>query len=162
MYSVDQYIRSFRHEAQISINLFHKIPAGGLDYRPSPSQRTTLELLRYLSFGPYNTVRRIVAGDWSKGIPADQSPSKDMPPSDFPSRMLWQANEVERLVRSVPVTALLNDDFTVPWGVTLKKGEALVELPLKWMTGYRMQLFLYLKAAGAHHLGTAENWRVPL
>ena len=38
-------------------------------------------------------------------------------------------------------------------------GRALLEMPLKWMTAYRMQLFLYAKAAGAVDLTTADNWR---
>jgi hypothetical protein len=160
MYSVEQFARAYRKEALVCINLYGKIPAGGLDYRPTPGQRSTLELMRYLSYGPYNVARRIVAGDWSIGMPANEA-TKDMPASDFPDRMLWQANEVERIVKSVPVTSLINDEMTFPWKETLKKGEALVAYPLKWATGYRMQMFLYLKAAGAHQLGFAEAWRHP-
>lgn len=160
MYTVENFIKDYRKESLICINLFSKIPAGGLDYRPTPGQRSTMELMRYLGFGPINGIRRIVAGDWSVGIPANDA-SKDMPASDFPTRMAWQADEMERLVRSMSSTALESEDMTFPWGETMKKGPALVAYPLKWITGYRMQLFLYLKAAGAHHLGTAEAWRHP-
>jgi hypothetical protein len=160
MYSVDQFVRSYRKEADVCINLFNKMPPGCLDYRPTLGQRSTLELLRYLSYGPYNGVRRILAGDWTVGTPANDA-TKDMPPSDFPTRMNWQANEVERLVRATSVIALMNEEFTFPWGETLKKGEGLINYPLKWVTGYRLQLFLYLKAAGASHLTTSDAWRPP-
>jgi hypothetical protein len=37
-------------------------------------------------------------------------------------------------------------------------GRALVETTLKWLTAYRMQLFLYAKASGNEKIGTANNW----
>jgi hypothetical protein len=160
MYSVDQFVRSYRKEADVCINLFTKIPVGGLDYRPTAGQRSTAELLRYLSYGPYNGVRRILAGDWTLGV-ATNDATKDMSISDFPMRMAWQADEVERLVRAISPVALMEEEFKFPWGETLKKGEGLINYPLKWVTGYRMQLFLYLKSAGAHHLNTSDAWRPP-
>ncbi len=160
MYSVDQFLRSYRKEALVTINLFSKIPPGGLDYRPTLGQRSTLELLRYLSYGPYNGVCRIVAGDWNLGVSTIEA-TKDMPASDFPARMAWQADAVERIVRAANPNSLLNDEITFPWGETMKRGEGLINCPLKWVTAYRMQLFLYVKQAGASHLGTPEAWRPP-
>src|SRR3954467_1815314 len=98
MYTVDAFVNSFRKECLISINLFNKMPAGGLDYRPTPGQRSTTELLRYLCYGPLSGVKRIVAGDWTYGVPTAEA-TKDMPASDFPARMAFQADEAERLVR---------------------------------------------------------------
>ncbi len=160
MYTVDHFVRNFRKDSQVTINLFHKIPPGGMDYRPTAGQRSVLELLRYLSYGPYNAVLKITAGDWNISGPTN-AVTQGVPPSDFPQRMAWQADAVERLVRATPITALLNDDFTLPWGETMKKGEALVNYPLKWLAAYRMQLFLYLKSAGAANLATADLWHVP-
>lgn len=157
MLTIEQYIKAFSKECAISIHLYGKMPPGGLDYRPTAGQRSTLELMRYLSYAPYNGVRRIVAGDWNLGKPANEV-TKDMPPSDFPMRMAWQAEEVAGILRSASLVALLEDDFTFPWKETMKKGEALVAHPLKWLTAYRMQLFLYLKAAGAGDLATPDIW----
>ena len=160
MLTVDQFIKAYRKECLICINLYSKIPVGGLDYRPSPGQRSTLELLRYLSYGPYNVVRRIVHGDWSLGVPSNEA-TKDMPATDFVDRMNWHMDEVARLVRSVPLTNLQTEMMTFPWGTTKSKAEALVDYPFKWITGYKLQLFVYLKAAGAKELGTADAWRHP-
>jgi hypothetical protein len=157
MLTVEHYIKSFAKECVISVRLYGRLPPGGLDYRPTAGQRSTLELLRYLSYGPYNGVRRILAGDWTQGRPASEV-TRDMPPSDFPGRMAWQAEEVARLVRSASPVDLLETDFIFPWGETLKKGEALVAHPLKWLTAYRMQLFLYLKGAGVQDVGTPDIW----
>jgi hypothetical protein len=64
MFTLDYFIKTWRYESRIAVSLFGKIPAGGLDYRPSAGQRSTLELLRYLSYGPYNGVAKTIAGDW--------------------------------------------------------------------------------------------------
>jgi hypothetical protein len=159
MFSAEAFIRTYSVETDICIRLAGKMPAGGLDYRPTPGQRTTLELLRYISKGPYNGVRRIVAGDWTLGKPAVEL-SKDMPPSDFAAQMRWQNEEVARIVRAADPVDLETGTMLLPWGETAVKGEALVNHPLKWLVGYRMQLFLYLKAAGATQLATPDLWRL--
>ena len=160
MYSAQNFIDSYRKETKICINLFSHLPAGGLDFRPTPGQRTTLELMRYLAYGPVGGVKRIIAGDWNIAIPA-AAHAKEMPASDFVRQMTIQADEVETLVHSVPMSDLTEKTMTFPWGETALRGPSLVNYPLKWITGYRMQFFLYLKAAGAHHLTTGENWRHP-
>lgn len=158
LFTVDSFISTWRKESLICVNLAGKVPPGGLDYRPSASQRTTLELMRYLSYGPYNGVHRTLAGDWNTGRPTAEV-TAGMPAADFPARMRWQADAVERELRAVPVSDLIGKEMTFPWGETVKRAEALLT-PLRWLIGYRMQLFLYLKAAGNPQLGTAECWRV--
>lgn len=160
MFTVEDFIATWRKESRICINLFGKMPAGGLDYRPTPGQRSTLELLRYLSFGPYNGLTKILAGDWSHGRPTAEV-TAGMPASDFPERMAWQVEAAALALRSVPVTALDAETILFPWGETARKAEGLVNYPLRWLIGYRMQLFLYLKSAGAHDLNTADCWRLP-
>lgn len=159
MFTLENFITTWRKESRISINLFNKMPAGGLDYRPTAGQRNTMELLRYLSFGPYNAAAKVIAGDWQKGRSTAEM-TAGMPASDFIARMAWQADALERVVNSIPSTALATESIVFPWGETLKKGEALM-YPLRWLIGYRMQLFLYLKAAGAHQLNTTDCWRLP-
>jgi hypothetical protein len=165
MYTIDHFIAAFAKECRICLQLYGKMPAGGLDYRPTAGQRSTVELLRYVSYGPYNGVRRVLAGDFTLGISAVEA-TKDMPPSDFPRRMAWQEAEVERMARAADPEDLRNGEIRFPWGEVMKKawgevmkkGEALVAHPLKWITAYRMQLFLYLKAAGAADLATPDIW----
>jgi hypothetical protein len=159
MFSPEAFIKSYATESSICARLFTKMPPGALDYRPTPGQRNTLELLRYISKGPYNGVRRIVAGDWTLGKPAGEL-SKDMPASDFIAQMHWQADEVARIVREANPLDLEEGFILMPWGENLRRGEALVNHPLKWLVGYRMQLFLYLKAAGASALATPDLWRL--
>jgi len=160
MFTTDSLIRAWKTETEICVSLFGKMPPGGLDYRPSAGQRTTLELLRYLGKGPRNGVVRVLAGDWGATPPAAEM-AKDMPASDFVQVMRYHAAEVAQLLRAAEPGDLAHGPIAFPWGETLPKGEALVLYPYRWLTGYRMQLFLYLKAAGATQLGTADLWRAP-
>ncbi len=160
MFTPQSLIRAWKAETEICVALFGKIPPGGLDFRPTPGQRNTIELLRYLAYGPRNGVVRILSGDW-KATPPAMEMAKDMPPSDFVQVMRRHADEVERLLLAADPEDLARGTITFPWGETLPKGEALVINPYRWLTGYRMQLFLYLKAAGASQLATADLWRPP-
>jgi hypothetical protein len=160
MFSVEPLIRFWNTETEICIALFGKMPPGGLAYRPSPSQRDTLELLKYLSKGPRNGVIRVVAGDWNATPPA-MDMAKDMPPSDFERQMRLQAEEVSRVLRAANPEDLVHGTISFPWGETFTKMDALIHYPYRWLTGYRMQLFLYLKAAGASQLATPDLWRAP-
>ena len=48
-----ELIASLQNEVQILLHLATKIDRAKLDYRPTPKQRSTIELLRYLSMmGP--------------------------------------------------------------------------------------------------------------
>jgi hypothetical protein len=48
MITKQQYINSFVKELEIIKHLREKISVGMLDYRPTPKQRSTMELLQYL------------------------------------------------------------------------------------------------------------------
>ena len=103
---------------------------------------------------------RVLAGDWNATPPAMEM-AKDMPPSDFARVMRRHAEEVTRLMRAAEPGDLARGTIAFPWGETLAKGEALVHYPYRWLTGYRMQLFLYLKGAGVTGLATPDLWRAP-
>ncbi len=160
MFTTESLIRAWKSETEICIALFAKLPAGGLDYRPTAGQRTTLDLLRYLGWGPRNGVVRVLAGDWAATAPAMEM-AKDMPPSDFVPVMRRHADEVARRLRAADPEDLAGGTMSFPWGETMPKGEALVLYPYRWLTGYRMQLFLYLKGAGVSGISTPELWRPP-
>ena len=49
----DELIASLQHEVRILVHLAGKVDKSKLDYRPTPKQRSTLELLRYMAImGP--------------------------------------------------------------------------------------------------------------
>lgn len=160
MLTTESLIRCWNTETEICLALAAKMPAGGLDFRPTTGQRTTRELLRYLAYGPRNGVVRVLAGDWN-ATPPTMEQAHGMPASDFARVMRRHADEVARRLRAADPGDLAHGTITFPWGETLTKGEAIVHYPYRWLTGYRMQLFLYLKGAGASSLSTPDLWRAP-
>ena len=44
-----ELIASLQHEVRILVHLAGKVDREKLDYRPTPKQRSTIELLRYMS-----------------------------------------------------------------------------------------------------------------
>ena len=50
VFTKSELIASLQHEVHILLHLAGKIDRAMLDYRPTPKQRSTLELLKYLSY----------------------------------------------------------------------------------------------------------------
>ena len=60
-----ELIGSLQNEVRILLHLCTKIDRAQLDYRPTPKQRSTLELLHYLSFmGPTMVKAAKDGGAW--------------------------------------------------------------------------------------------------
>ena len=71
--------------------------------------------------------------------------------------MLPPAGRLEQLIGG------LNDDdwqrdTTQPWGTPVKLGQGLIDMPLKCLSAYRMQLFLHAKASCDVELDSANCW----
>ena len=128
-----------------------------MDYRPTPDQRSTLELLQYISFHVTAFTASVIENDWEpyKRL-AEESYS--MVAEDFLKAMETQMKAIEKLLDPVTDEDMFEKEAQVPWGETLKMGRALLELPYRCIAGYRMQLFLYARQAGNDKLNTANCW----
>ena len=60
MITKDHLLERIIKECKICMRLFTKLPEGSIDYRPAPGQRSTLELLRYLSIAIAGSAHAIV------------------------------------------------------------------------------------------------------
>lgn len=156
MFSKEQFLKTIQHETNVCKHLFGKMPEGGADYRPTPSQRSMLELLRYLTTTVIVPAKAIVTNDWSQ-VRAGLDIAKDMKPEEFSAAMDRQCEEVAKLLEGVSEDDLTNKDSQTPMG-PFKMGEALVNFPMKFIACYRMQLFLYLKATGVSNISTYNCW----
>jgi hypothetical protein len=157
MITRDQLIASMRHEAKVIKHLATKVPAGKLEWRPTPKQRSTLELLRYLTTCAVVPVKSMIHGGWEHAAAIEQA-SQSLSPAEFAHAMDAQMDEVEREIRAVPEQDFLTKGSTMPWGTPTKLGVALVDCGLKTLVAYRMQLFLYAKESGNADLGPANCW----
>jgi hypothetical protein len=152
-----QFLDSCLHEIAIVKHLAGKVPATRLDWRPTPKQRSVLELLRYLTTCAIVPARAMVTGSW-EGAEETERAADVLGAEHFSAAMDIQAAALGSLLDGVTDEDLLSQDAAMPWGAPCKLGESLVNTALKTLTAYRMQLFLYAKQAGAHELGPSNCW----
>jgi hypothetical protein len=156
MISKEQFAQSA--ECDIIVHLFSKLSPDAYEYRPSPEQRSTLELLRYLAICATAGIQCMVQNDW-KLFAGYRDGVKDMPASEFPAAMERQKQEILEFLSSTSDETLRTQEAPMPGGATIPLGMAVLEGPLKWLAAYKMQLFLYAKASGATELKTSNLWR---
>jgi hypothetical protein len=148
---------SMLHECTVAQHLFTKIPASGFEYRPGPKQRTTAELLQYLSIIGIAGATCIVSRDWKLFGPFSER-VKEMRSEEFLERMDRQKAELIAFFKELPDERLATGTGLLPGGGQQPLAVALMNGPLKWLTAYKLQLFLYAKAAGAEEIGTSNAW----
>lgn len=157
----DELIGSLKDEVRIVLHLVSKVDPPRLDYRPTAKQRSTLELLQYLTIvGP------IHLGTIASGV------------FDIDTwRETWRTNGKLAAARDLDETteeigrlagmfgevigALSEDELRAPvemFGRKASRGLWIMRLVLSHYTAYRMQLFLYLKASGREELNTMNLW----
>ena len=152
-----EFLDSCTQEIRVIKHLATKVPRGGLSYRPTPAQRTTTQLLQYLSTAAIVPARAMVTGAWDD-FEAVEKAEAALDVEDFAAAMDAQERDLRALIGPIPDADFASKDATLPWGVSQKLGAALVNTVLKSLVAYRMQLFLYAKAAGNHDLGPANCW----
>ena len=157
MITKEQLLESCLKECRICLHLFEKIPVGGFDYRPTPGQRSTLELLRYLSFCGAAGAHSMTDGNWDWYSQAAKN-AESMSAGQFPTAMRRQMDELQLVFSRISSEAFANRETTLPRGDTTTLDVALMETALKWLTGYKMQLFLYIKGAGNETVRSANCW----
>ena len=157
MFNKSHFLDSLRHETKVCRHLFGKLDEDQLTYRPGESMRSTLELLRYLTYCAVGPAQSLVQGDWAvykERVVAAES----LDAAQFPAAMDRQLQELEELLAQLSDEDLLQREATLPTGVRQSLGAALVNMSLKYLSTYRMQLFLYAKASGSAGLDTWNNW----
>jgi hypothetical protein len=128
-----------------------------MDYRPTEGQRSTLELLRYLATVGEASTTCILSGNWDS-YPEIAGRSKEMTANEFPQLMDQQIANLEGIFENLTDEELVTRKAKHVTGDEFSLAEGILELPLKWLTGYRMQLFLYAKQAGNTSINTSNNW----
>ncbi len=152
-----ELIAILQNEVRILQHLITKIEPTTLDYRPTPGQRSTLELLKYLTVMGPALVKSAVNGsfdaaEWERRDKA----AFDMNFQQVTAALAAQADEYQRLLEPVP-----DEAFREPvemFGQPFTVGSFLVAMVLGGCAAYRTQLFCYLKACGRSELGTMNLW----
>lgn len=159
MITKDDLLTAMTLECDIAIHLHSKLTPQAADYRPSPGQRSTVELLRYLAICGIAGTTSMVKGDW-KLFAAFRERSASLALADFPAAMARQKDELVALFASITPEQFATQAAPMPGGsTTLPLGVALLNGPLKWLAAYKMELFVFAKASGATDLNTSNAWR---
>ncbi|MHC4957875.1 MAG: hypothetical protein ACYTGN_05820 [Planctomycetota bacterium] len=148
MITKEQLLDSMRAECSIIKHLATKVPEGGLEYRPSDGQRSTMELMRYLTRGAIVPAIHAVTDSWDHGEEYEKQ-TESVTPENFAAEMDRQVEMLEKLFAEIDAEEALTKPTTMPWGTPTTTGAGLMDMALKLLVAYRMQLFLYVKAAGA-------------
>ncbi|MHC4956373.1 MAG: hypothetical protein ACYTGZ_21230 [Planctomycetota bacterium] len=157
MLTLDQLISSCAHETKIIKNLANHIPDGGLDYRPTPGQRSTLELMQYMTRMSAGPMCYANDNNWDRGIAMHEGTQK-VTPDTFAAEMDKQMEIIREEAAKLEGKPFEDTPSAMPWQEPCTLGEFLVNAVLKTFPAYRMQYFLYLKAAGASELSTYQCW----
>lgn len=151
------FLASLKLEGKIIKHLAAQLGPAHLDYRPTPAQRSTLELLRYLTMVGSGAVTHALSGGWDHWEALErQSAAVDL--AGFPKAMDRQLRSIGKALAGHTDAKLRRARVKTWAGTETTLGHGLVEMVLKPFTAYRMQLFLYAKAAGLAHLGTSDVW----
>jgi hypothetical protein len=157
----DELISALNSEIRLLLHLASKVDSAKLDYRPTPKQRSTLELLQYLSIlGPIH-LRAVLADSFDRNAWSEE----------------WRTNEaiakamnLDEITEAIAKHRALFADLLGPcsdadlraeiemFGSKASRGPMIVSLVLSHYTAYRMQLFLYLKGSGREELNTMNLW----
>jgi hypothetical protein len=157
----DELISSLRHEVRILLHLASKVDPAMLDYRPTPKQRSTLELLQYMAIMGPTQIAVIKTGAFNRPAlsaawgPADAA-AKAMNFDQAIAAIRKQSDEYARLLNE-----WTEADFRAEidmFGNKSTRGRQLVNLVLNGHAAYRTQLFCYLKSCGREELSTMNLW----
>ena len=153
-----ELITSLQMEVKILLHLASKVDRSQLDYRPTPKQRSTLELLRYLSMMGPTIVKYTTSGSQDPAIWADAAKAADARDFDQTvAAIAAQHDEYAALLGSMSDADFRVEVDSMTGGKT-SRGALLVNLVLCGCEAYRTQLFVYLKACGREELGTMNLW----
>ena len=152
-----EFISQLQHEVHILLHLASKVDRNKLDYRPTPKQRSTLELLQYLSIMGPEFVKAAKNGafdpaSWTIAEHAAKARDFDQTLAAIATQKQGYADELG---------SLSDTDFRSEiemFGQKTSRGSWLVSMVVCGCAAYRTQLFGYLKACGREELSTMNLW----
>jgi hypothetical protein len=152
-----ELLASLKHEVHILVHLAGKIDPAKLDYRPTPKQRSTFELLKYLTvMGPL-MVQSALSGKFETeawGEASKVAAGRDL--QGTIAAIQAQPDTYDKLLGPV-ADSVFREEISI-FGTPSSRGAFLVNLVLGGYAAYRTQLFVYLKACGREELTTMNLW----
>ena len=148
-------------EMKICRRLYRKIPQDKMDFTPKTDMRSIHELLQYLCI-----VGTALPDYWLNEQGSDfftefnkkAAASKYMPHEQFLSVMNDQVELTHKLFDQIDEEDLLNKEVIYPWGGKVQFGEGIISTSIKFLSGYKLQLFLLIRMCTDQEIGTPDAW----
>lgn len=157
----EQLTQSMGREIALLKQLAPFIREEDLTFRPAEKVRSTYELMQYVSGIGATMLRWFIKNDlnpdeWVK-IRAYRA---TLTRENFVERLEEQWLEIQTYMQGVSEEDFENREVELPNKEKMVLSAAILNAPLKWLTTYRMELFVYLKLNGHVELGTREAWTI--
>jgi hypothetical protein len=156
MYNKQNLIDLVSNEFRILKHLAGKIPVGTLNYKPTSGQRSTLELLQYISGATLVTAKVILANDVTLFKSQTES-NKETTLENFASVLDEKEKDFKILMEKFTEEELVKVVNLFGQGEKTK-AVYLVESILRSLFAYKMQLFLYIKSSGNTLINGSNLW----
>lgn len=152
-----ELISALKKEVHILTHLAGKLDTVSQNYRPTPKQRSSLELLKYMAVMGPALIRFAKSGafDPAAWTAADQA-VQPLTLEQTIAALSAQAATYESLVGGLSEQELREE--IEMFGTRQSRGAFIVSSVLGACAAYRTQLFLYLKACGREELNTMNLW----
>jgi hypothetical protein len=152
-----ELLASLNNEVRILLHLAGKLTPADLDYRPTPKQRSAMELLKYLTMMGPALLEAAKTGTfnveaWTRAEKAAESHDFD----HVLAAIAAHPGFYETLLADMTDEQFREE--VQMFGMTTTRGSFIVNQVLCGCAAYRTQLFLYLKACGHADLGTMNLW----
>ena len=145
------------NEYKVIKQLVAKLPEGSEDYRISPNQRSTMELLKYLALvGP-----GVVHAALDNGFKwfAENAPKlESVTLGEIPGYIDGAVKEIQSLFDKISDEDFENRDVSVEGMGDWTVKTWLLNTAVKFLPAYKLMLFHHAKAAGNEKLDTWDAW----
>ncbi len=152
-----ELVSSLQNEVRILLHLATKIDRAKLDYRPTPKQRSTLELLKYLSMMGPVIIEAAKSGGFDPAAWTAAEKAADARSFDETLAAIGAQTQGYATLLADVSDADLRREIEM-FGQRSSLGSFLVNTVLCGCAAYRTQLFVYLKACGRVELSTMNLW----
>jgi len=154
-------LNNIEKEINICRRLYTRIPSSQMNFRPKEGVRSILELLQYLGFiGSAMLIYWLKKDDtdFRTFLGTKTIAAKAIPHDQFLTVMDNQMVTIKDLFNQISEEDLFHKEITYPWGGKAPMGEAIIATSIKWLSAYKLQLFLFIKLCGDQKLTTADAW----
>ncbi len=158
MLTKTEFLAALKRESAILTHLAGRLRPKHLKFRFTKPQRSTLDLLQYLTINAQAGVGYHVTGSWDHWDKLEAS-SKKVTLRNFAAALKKQEKAITKQLKSLSERDFALKRVKQMGGKgTLPLAQSLFQGTLTMCIGYRMQLFLQAKAAGIADLKSSDLW----